>query len=194
MFFFFIVCLYWPIKISLNRHFVLKYLYQARKVSAHVHALWDIDCCLYLPFFDFGTCSDSVIFFVFHFICTFCFAVFCCCLFVFCFVLFGFCSLFVFFLFFFALLYFLFLFCLFGFFLVFAFVLFYFLLLCFVCLFIFCFVFCLLWFLCGYFKANIRQANNDRLKQVEDFIRQTFLLIDFLLHFRCQSLLKHVFI
>ena len=76
----------------------------------------------------------------------------------------------------------------------FAFVLFYFLLLCFVCLFIFCFVFCLLCVLCGYFKANIRQANNDRLKQVEDFIRRTFLLIDFLLHFRCQSRYWNMFL
>ena len=120
---------------------------------------------------------DSVIFFVFHFICTFCFAVFCCCC----------CLFFV-------------LFCLFFF--CFCFVVFFvvalfaclFLGVCVCVCFIFCFVFCLLCFLCGYFKANIRQANNDRLKQVEDFIRQTFLLIDFLLHFRCQSLLKHVFI
>jgi hypothetical protein len=36
----------------------------------------------------------------------------------------------------------------------------------------------LLCFLCGYFKANIRQANNDRLKQVEDFIRQTLSWLD----------------
>jgi len=139
---------------------------------------------------DFGKCSDSVICFVFHFICTFCFAVFCCCwCCLLCYVLFVFWFL-LFFSFFFC-------FCFVCLFIFRCLCFFYFIFCCFclfVCLF-FVLFFCLLCFLCGYFEANIRQlANNDRLKQVEDFIRRTFSLIDFLLHFRRKSLLKHVFI
>ena len=55
----------WPIKLGLPRHFLLNFLYQARKVRGHVFVLQLISYRFCLCFYDFSirfcNCSDNVI-------------------------------------------------------------------------------------------------------------------------------------
>ena len=58
----------WAHKTSLTCHFLLKCLYQARKVNSYVcGTMYQIFLCFYGYFIGFWNYSDRVVFFVFHF-------------------------------------------------------------------------------------------------------------------------------
>ena len=60
---------FWPIKIAEPRHFSLKCLYQARKVSGNVYIIGVPILTLFLPFFEYILeFSGCVVSFVFYFI------------------------------------------------------------------------------------------------------------------------------